>query len=118
MILAQHPARGLVGRLLAPLRSYAARLRVDSCAPTAADSIHQSGDPVGELVLGRMFKKIAHWIARKWRECTEAVMFEREPEALGEYPKRLPECRDRAVIEAMACTSNARFVCWERRHLA
>lgn len=41
-----------------------------------------------------------------------------DPEALDEYPKRLPEFRDRAVIEAMGCTSNARFICWERRHVA
>lgn len=39
-----------------------------------------------------------------------------DPEALDEYPRRLPGFRDRAVIEAMGCTSNARFICWERWH--
>jgi hypothetical protein len=37
-----------------------------------------------------------------------------EQEALAEYPKRFPGFRDLAVIEAMGCTSNARFVCWQR----
>lgn len=32
-----------------------------------------------------------------------------------EYPKRFMDFNDSAVIEAMGCTSNARFVCWERK---
>jgi hypothetical protein len=39
-----------------------------------------------------------------------------DPEALAEYPKRFPGFSDTNVIEAMGCTSNARFVCWERSH--
>ncbi|HEX4973923.1 MAG TPA: hypothetical protein VJ323_14385 [Bryobacteraceae bacterium] len=39
-----------------------------------------------------------------------------EQEALAEYPKRFSGFRDAAVIEAMGCTSNARFVCWQREH--
>jgi hypothetical protein len=39
-----------------------------------------------------------------------------DPEALAEYPKRFPGFSDAKVIEAMGCTSNARFVCWERAH--
>jgi hypothetical protein len=41
-----------------------------------------------------------------------------DPEGLNEYLKRLPEFSERAVIQAMDCTSNARFICWERRHVA
>jgi hypothetical protein len=41
-----------------------------------------------------------------------------DAEALDEYPKRLPDFRDHAVIKAMGCTSNARFICWERRNAA
>jgi hypothetical protein len=37
-----------------------------------------------------------------------------DPEALAEYPKRFPGFSAAKVIEAMGCTSNARFVCWER----
>ena len=37
-----------------------------------------------------------------------------EQEALAEYPKRFSGFSDAAVIEAMGCTSNARFVCWQR----
>ena len=40
-----------------------------------------------------------------------------DPEALAEYPKRFPGFSDAAVIKAMGCTSNARFVCWERKHV-
>jgi hypothetical protein len=39
-----------------------------------------------------------------------------DSEALAEYPNRFPEFSDTKVIEAMGCTSNARFVCWERGH--
>jgi hypothetical protein len=39
-----------------------------------------------------------------------------DPEALAEYPKRFPGFSDAKVIEAMGCTSIARFVCWERVH--
>lgn len=39
-----------------------------------------------------------------------------EQEALAEYPRRFPGFEDAAVIEAMGCTSNARFVCWQREH--
>jgi hypothetical protein len=38
-----------------------------------------------------------------------------DPEALAEYQKRFPGFSDATVIEAMGCTSNARFVCWERK---
>jgi hypothetical protein len=41
-----------------------------------------------------------------------------DPEMLPEFHKRLPGFHDRAVIEAMGCTSNARFVCWERADVA
>lgn len=34
-------------------------------------------------------------------------------EMLAEYEKRLLRFDDEAVIKAMGCTSNARFVCWE-----
>ena len=37
-----------------------------------------------------------------------------DPEALAEYPRRFPDFNHTKVIEAMGCTSNARFVCWER----
>jgi hypothetical protein len=37
-----------------------------------------------------------------------------DPEALAEYPKRFRGFSDTKVIEAMGCTSNARFVCWGR----
>ena len=37
-----------------------------------------------------------------------------DPEALEEYPKRFADFSHEAVIKAMGCTSNARFVCWER----
>jgi hypothetical protein len=39
-----------------------------------------------------------------------------DPEALAEYSKRFPRFNDEAVIKAMGCTSNARFVCWQRKH--
>jgi hypothetical protein len=39
-----------------------------------------------------------------------------DPEALAEYPKRFSGFSDNKVIEAMGCTSNARFVWWERSH--
>lgn len=39
-----------------------------------------------------------------------------EQEALSEFPKHFPGFSDAAVIEAMGCTSNARFVCWERKN--
>lgn len=39
-----------------------------------------------------------------------------DPEALAECQKRFPGFSDTKVIEAMGCTSNARFVCWERNH--
>lgn len=34
---------------------------------------------------------------------------------LQELPSRLPGFRHEPVIQAMGCTYNARFVCWERR---
>jgi len=37
-----------------------------------------------------------------------------DSEALTEYPKRFPAFDHGKVIEAMGCSSNARFVCWER----
>ena len=39
-----------------------------------------------------------------------------DPEALAEYPRRFPDFNHEAVITAMGCTSNARFVCWEQPH--
>jgi hypothetical protein len=39
-----------------------------------------------------------------------------DPEALLEYPKRFPGFSEAAVIKAMGCTSNSRFVCWTREH--
>lgn len=38
-----------------------------------------------------------------------------DPDVLRQYSTRLPGFNDEKVIEAMGCTSNARFVCWERR---
>ena len=37
-----------------------------------------------------------------------------DPEALAEFPRRFLGFDDAKVIAAMGCTSNARFVCWER----
>ncbi|WP_326526072.1 hypothetical protein [Dokdonella sp.] len=39
-----------------------------------------------------------------------------EPEVLPELQSRFPGFSDQAVIAAMGCTSNARFVCWESSH--
>ena len=52
------------------------------------------------------------------KRCTYPQGATGDREALGEYQKRLSEFRDRAVIEAMGCTLNARFICWERRPAA
>jgi hypothetical protein len=41
-----------------------------------------------------------------------------DTEAMFEYPKRFVGFNDSAVIEAMGCTSNARFVCWERKQIS
>lgn len=38
-----------------------------------------------------------------------------DPEMLRQYSARLAGFDNENVIEAMGCTSNARFVCWERR---
>lgn len=38
-----------------------------------------------------------------------------DAEALAEYPNRFPGFSHEAVIIAMGSTSNARFVCWERK---
>jgi hypothetical protein len=38
-----------------------------------------------------------------------------DSEALAEYGKRLPGFSD-AAVKGMNCTSNARFVCWQRKH--
>jgi hypothetical protein len=37
-----------------------------------------------------------------------------DEEMLEELPRRFPGFSDEAVIRAMGCTDNARFVCWER----
>src|SRR5688572_5617872 len=37
-----------------------------------------------------------------------------DDEALAEFSRRLPGWSD-TMIRGMSCTSNARFVCWERR---
>jgi len=37
-----------------------------------------------------------------------------DPEMLGQYSARFSAFKDEQVIMAMACTDNARFVCWER----
>lgn len=37
-----------------------------------------------------------------------------DEEMLGELPQRFPGFSLEAVIRAMGCTDNARFVCWER----
>jgi hypothetical protein len=39
-----------------------------------------------------------------------------EQEALAEFRERFPQFSDEAVTEAMCCTSNAQFVCWNREH--
>jgi hypothetical protein len=38
-----------------------------------------------------------------------------EQDALAEYSRRFSGFSDTAVIQAMGCTSNERFVCWERK---
>jgi hypothetical protein len=40
-----------------------------------------------------------------------------ELEILKELPGRFPGFSDVKVIEANGCTSNARFVCWEKTHV-
>lgn len=37
-----------------------------------------------------------------------------DPEMLKQFPDRFPDFNDTAVIQAMGCTTNALFVCWER----
>lgn len=37
-----------------------------------------------------------------------------DEEMLKELPRRFPGFNDESVIRAMGCTSNARFVCWQR----
>lgn len=37
-------------------------------------------------------------------------------EALRVFPTKFPGFSDEAVIKANGCTSNARFVCWERKN--
>jgi hypothetical protein len=37
-----------------------------------------------------------------------------DPQMLEQYPARFAGFNDGEVIRAMGCTSNARFVCWER----
>ena len=37
-----------------------------------------------------------------------------DEEMLEELPRRFPGFSQEAVIRAMGCTDNARFVCWER----
>jgi len=37
-----------------------------------------------------------------------------DSEMLEQFPTRFPGFSDAAVIQAMGCTSNARFVCWQR----
>ena len=37
-----------------------------------------------------------------------------DEQVLEELPKRFPAFSQEAVIRAMGCTDNARFVCWER----
>ena len=39
-----------------------------------------------------------------------------ELEAMAVFPRKFPGFSHEAVIEASGCTSNARFVCWERPH--
>jgi hypothetical protein len=50
------------------------------------------------------------------KRCTYPGGATGEQEALAEFPKRFPQFRDEAVIQAMGCTSNAQFVCWKREH--
>ncbi|KAB8196207.1 hypothetical protein FKV24_004480 [Lysobacter maris] len=37
-----------------------------------------------------------------------------DSEMLDQFSDRFPRFNDAAVIEAVGCTSNARFVCWQR----
>ena len=37
-----------------------------------------------------------------------------DSEMLEQFPDRFPGFNHAAVIQAMGCTSNARFVCWQR----
>ena len=37
-----------------------------------------------------------------------------DSEMLEHFPIRFPGFSDATVIQAMGCTSNARFVCWQR----
>jgi hypothetical protein len=39
-----------------------------------------------------------------------------EQEALAEFRKRLPQFQDEQLTKAMCSTSNAQFVCWQRKH--
>lgn len=39
-----------------------------------------------------------------------------EQDALAEFPRRFPQFSNKAVIEALCCTSNKQFVCWKRKH--
>lgn len=41
-----------------------------------------------------------------------------DQETLVTLSQRFPGFRDDVVIEAMGCTANARFVCWERSRAA
>lgn len=38
-----------------------------------------------------------------------------DPEMLEQFPARFHGFDHAAVVQAMGCTSNARFVCWERQ---
>lgn len=49
----------------------------------------------------------------KGKRCTYPQGATGDAEALAEYPRRFPGFSDAAVIEAMGCTSNARFVYWQ-----
>lgn len=57
------------------------------------------------------------WIVEGERaRCVYPLGATGDSEALAEYSKRFPVFDDMKVVEAMGCTSNARFVCWERVH--
>ena len=46
--------------------------------------------------------------------CTYPQGASGDPETLKMLPAKFPGFKDAVVISAMGCTSNKRFVCWER----
>lgn len=51
------------------------------------------------------------------KRCTYPQGATGDSETLQLLPSKFPGFSDEAVIAAMGCTSNRRFVCWERGHV-